>query len=171
MHFLNSEKPQLPTLKTKENLIFKITKKLNSNQKNRRYEIEAWKGNNVFKSVLSSPKSEKEFDFLHYYKAEVYIIKIEKPYSDFQFDYGKYLARKDIYFQSYLPNSFQSSKREDLSFVEKIRQKRLETLVKIDASDLSKPSREFTKGIILADRTEMDKEIVQDLANLVWYIF
>ena len=165
MHLLNSEKPKLPELKTKENVIFKITKKLNSNQKSRRYEIEAWKGNNAFKSVLSLPKSEKEFDFLHYYKAEVYINKIEKPYSDFQFDYAKYLARKDIFFQIYLPNSYQSSKREDLSIAEKIRQKRLETLVKIDASDLSKPSREFTKGIILADRTEMDKEIVQDFSK------
>lgn len=165
LHLLNSEKPKLPELKTKENVIFKITKKLNSNQKSRRYEIEAWKGNNAFKSVLSLPKSEKEFDFLHYYKAEVYINKIEKPYSDFQFDYAKYLARKDIFFQIYLPNSYQSSKREDLSIAEKIRQKRLETLVKIDASDLSKPSREFTKGIILADRTEMDKEIVQDFSK------
>ena len=165
LHLLNSEKPKLPELKTKENVIFKITKKLNSNQKSRRYEIEAWKGNSAFKSVLSLPKSEKEFDFLHYYKAEVYINKIEKPYSDFQFDYAKYLARKDIFFQIYLPNSYQSSKREDLSIAEKIRQKRLETLVKIDASDLSKPSREFTKGIILADRTEMDKEIVQDFSK------
>ena len=165
LHLLNSEKPKLPELKTKENVIFKITKKLNSNQKSRRYEIEAWKGNSAFKSVLSLPKSEKEFDFLHYYKAEVYINKIEKPYSDFQFDYAKYLARKDIFFQIYLPSSYQSSKREDLSIAEKIRQKRLETLVKIDASDLSKPSREFTKGIILADRTEMDKEIVQDFSK------
>ncbi|WP_082017289.1 ComEC/Rec2 family competence protein [Kaistella jeonii] len=164
-HSLNSQKPKLPELKSKENIIFKITKKLNSNQKSRRYEIEAWKGNESFKSVLSIPKDEKEFDYLHYYKAEVYINKIEKPYSDFQFDYGRYLARKDIYFQSYLPNSFQSSKRDDLSFPEKIRQKRLETLIKIDATNLNKASREFTKGIILADRTEMDKEIVRDFSK------
>ncbi|MBF8458162.1 ComEC/Rec2 family competence protein [Kaistella sp. G5-32] len=164
-HFLNSQKPQLPDLKSKENIIFKITKKLNSNQKSRRYEIEAWKGNESFKSVLSIPKDEKDFDYLHYYKAEIYINKIEKPYSDFQFDYGKYLGRKGIYFQSYLPNSFRSSKRNDLSFAEKIRQKRLETLSKIDDSNLSKASREFTKGIILADRTEMDKEIVRDFSK------
>ena len=80
-HYLNSQRPQLPQLNSKENIIFKITKKLNSNQKSRRYEIEAWKGNESFKSILSLPKSEKEFDYLHYYKAEVYINKIEKPYS------------------------------------------------------------------------------------------
>lgn len=164
-HFLNSQKTAFPNLKSKETVIFKITKKLNSNQKSRRYEIEAWKDDEQFKTVLSIPKEEKEFDYLHYYKAEVYINKIEKPYSDFQFDYGKYLARKDIYFQSYLPGSFKSSVRNDLSFGEKIRQKRLETLGKIDKLKLSKASREFTKGIILADRTEMDKEVVQDFSK------
>jgi len=164
-HHLNSEKPKLPNLAGKENILFKITKKLNSNEKNRRYEIDAWKGNEMFKSVLSLPKSDVELDYLHYYKAAVYINKIEKPYSDFQFDYGKYLARKKIYFQSYLPNAFESGERNDLSFSEKIRQKRLETLHKIDLAKLSKPAREFTKGIILADRTEMDKDVVQDFSK------
>ncbi|HAI81139.1 MAG TPA: competence protein, partial [Chryseobacterium sp.] len=87
------------------------------------------------------------------------------PYSDFQFDYGKYLSRKDIYFQAYLPNSFQRGLRNDLSFSEKIRQKRLSTLSKIDSANLSKRTREFTKGIILADRTEMDAETVEDFTK------
>ena len=164
-HFLNSKKPKLPELKSKENIIFKINKKLNSNEKNRRYEITAWKEKESFLSVLSLPKSDKELDFLHYYKAEVYINKLQKPYSDFQFDYAKYLSRKDIYFQAYLPNSFQIGERNDLSFSEKIRQKRLETLTKIDHANFSKRTREFTKGIILADRTEMDDETVQDFSK------
>ena len=101
VHDLHSEKPQFPELKNKENIVFKITKKLNSNPNNRRYEIIAWKENVEFKSILSIPKVEKELSFQHYYKGEAYVNKIEKPYSDFQFDYGKYLSRKDIYFQSY----------------------------------------------------------------------
>ncbi|MGZ5209465.1 MAG: DUF4131 domain-containing protein, partial [Kaistella sp.] len=114
-HFLNSRKPELPELESRENIVFKINKKLNSNEKNRRYEITAWKGSESFLSVLSVPKSDAELDFLHYYKAEAYINPLQKPYSDFQFDYGKYLSRKDIYFQAYLPNSFQTGARTDLT--------------------------------------------------------
>lgn len=164
-HFLHSQKPELPVLKGKENITFKMTKKLNSNEKNRRYEIIGWKDKELFKSVLSYPKSERELDFNHYYKAEVYINKLEKPYRDFQFDYAKYLSRKGIYFQSYLPNSISVGERNDLSFSEKIRQKRLNILTKIDQTSLDKRSREFMKGIILADRTEMDKATVRDFRN------
>lgn len=161
-HSLKLQKPKLPRLHGKEFIYFKINQKLNSNDKNKRYEISAWCNRQFFQSILSMPKEEKDLDFRHYYKGEAFVNPISKPYSGFQFDYGKYLSRKDIYFQSYLPNSYQSGVRNDLSFAEKIRQKRLETLSKIDAAHLSKQTREFTKGIILADRTEMDKETVQD---------
>lgn len=83
IHSLHSKKPELPLLKGKETITFKITKKLNSNEKNRRYEIDAWKDKAYFKSVLSFPKTEKELNYLHYYKGEVYVNQIEKPYSDF----------------------------------------------------------------------------------------
>ena len=157
IHSLHSKKPVLPVLKGKETITFKITKKLNSNEKNRRYEIAAWKNKEYFKSVLSFPKAENELNYLHYYQGDVYVNKIEKPYSDFQFDYGKYLSRKGIYFQSYLPKSLKIADREDLSFIEKVKQRRLETLAKIDQTNLQKRTREFAKGIILADRTEMDQ--------------
>ena len=165
LHSLHSQKPELPLLKGKETITFKITKKLNSNEKNRRYEIVAWKEKVYFNSVLSFQKSQRELDYLHYYKGDVYVNKIAKPYSDFQFDYGKYLGRKGIYFQSYLPNSLQMAKREDLSFGEKVKQRRLETLAKIDQTNLQKRTREFAKGIILADRTEMDQETVRDFRD------
>ncbi len=164
-HFLNSQQPKLPLLKSNENIVFEISHKLNSNEKNRRYEVNAWRGKDYFQSVLSVPKTEKQFDFQHFYKTDVYVHRIEKPYSDFQFDYGKYLARKDIYFQSYVPGSPQIGEKKTLTLPEKIRQKRLETLQKIDKTSLSKQTREFTKGIILADRTEMDKETVQDFSR------
>ncbi len=164
-HFKTSQKPILPKLSYKENIVFKITKKLNSNAKNRRYEIIAWKDQQTFNSILSVPKSEKEFDFLHFYKADLNLQKIEDPYTDFQFDYAKYLARKDIYYQAFLPNSYLMGLRKEMDFSEKIKQKRLETLGKIDQSSLSKKTRELMKGIILADRTEMDKETVQDFTK------
>ena len=163
VHSLHSQKPELPLLKGKETITFKITKKLNSNEKNRRYEIDAWKDKAYFKSVLSFSKTQPELNYQHYYQGEIYVNQIEKPYSDFQFDYGKYLSRKGIYFQSYMPNSLKLAKRDDLSFVEKVKQRRSETLAKIDQTNLKKRSREFAKGIILADRTEMDQEIVTEL--------
>ena len=165
LHSIHSQKPQLPLLQSKETITFKITKKLNTNEKNRRYEIDAWQDQIYFKSVLSFPKAGRELDFQHYYQGEVYINQIAKPYSDFQFDYGKYLSRKEIYFQSYLPNSLKVAKRDNLSFGEKVKQRRLETLAKIDHIDLKKRSREFAKGIILADRTEMDQETVRDFRD------
>ncbi|MEC5157882.1 ComEC/Rec2 family competence protein [Chryseobacterium sp. MP_3.2] len=164
-HFLNTQKPDLPTLHYKENLVFKITKKLNSNEKNRRYEIVAWKDNKYFLAVLSVPKTHQNFDFKNYYQSEIYLQKIENPYSDFQFDYAKYLARKHIYYQGYLGDSYSAGARKSSDFSEKIMQKRLETLVKIDNTHLSKRTRELMKGIILADRTEMDKETVQDFSR------
>ena len=164
-HFKNTQKPILPTLGYKENIVFKITKKLNSNAKNRRYEIIGWKNDQAFNIILSVPKPEKEFDFLHFYKADLNFQKVESPYSDFQFDYSKYLARKNIYYQAFLPDSYVMGLRKEIDFAEKIKQKRLETLGKIDHSSLSKKTRELMKGIILADRTEMDKETVQDFTK------
>lgn len=165
IHSLHSKKPELPALKSKENITFKITKKLNSNEKNRRYEIDAWKEKFYFKSVISFPKTEMELDYFHYYQGDIYVNKLEKPYNDFQFDYGKYLSRKGIYFQSYLPNSLKIADRNDLNFAEKVKQRRLETLAKIDQTNLQKRTREFAKGIILADRTEMDQETVRDFRD------
>lgn len=164
-HFLHSQKPLLPELGTKEILNFKISKKLNSNEKNRRYEITAWKGDIAFQSVISIPKSNPELNYLHYYQGDLYINKVKKSYSDYQFDYQKYLSRKGIYFQSYLTSELKIANRNDLSFSEKIKQQRLDLLVKVDQSALRKRTREFVKGIILADRTEMDQETVRDFRD------
>lgn len=164
-HFLHSQKPLLPELGTKEILNFKISKKLNSNEKNRRYEITAWKGDIAFQSVISIPKSNPELNYLHYYQGDLYINKVQKSYSDYQFDYQKYLSRKGIYFQSYLTSELKIANRNDLSFSEKIKQQRLDLLVKVDQSALRKRTREFVKGIILADRTEMDQETVRDFRD------
>ena len=115
--------------------------------------------------MLSVPKEENELDFKHFYKAEIYLNKVKANAQDFGFDYQKYLARKHIYFQGYAPNSFQVAEKENLTLSEKIKQKRLEILQNIDQAKLSDKSKEFTKGIILADRTEMDRETVEDFSK------
>ena len=167
-HELHNKEQVLPNFPNSSEVVFTLDKKLNSNEKNKRYEVKIFKVNEKSVDlglVLSVPKEEKELDFKHFYKAEIYLNKVKANAQDFGFDYQKYLGRKQIYFQGYAPNSFQVAEKENLTFSEKIRQKRLEVLQNIDQAKLSEKSKEFTKGIILADRTEMDRETVEDFSK------
>jgi len=161
-HFYNNSDIRKINLKTNETVVFKISKKLNSNLKFKKYEASIVVGNKVFDAIVNVEKAEKELDFNHYYKVKAYLVQPKSPEHDFQFDYSKYLKRKNIFYQCYINGEISSVARSDLSFSEKIRQKRLETLQKISNSEMSLRSREFLKGIILADRTEIDAETVQD---------
>ena len=167
-HELHNKEQVLPNFPNSSEVVFTLDKKLNSNEKNKRYEVKILKVNdeiNHLGLVLSVPKEEKELDFKHFYKAEIYLNKVKANAQDFGFDYQKYLGRKQIYFQGYAPNSFQVAEKENLTLSEKIKQKRLEVLQNIDQAKLSEKSKEFTKGIILADRTEMDRETVEDFSK------
>ena len=167
-HELHNKEQVLPNFPNSSEVVFTLDKKLNSNEKNKRYEVKILKVNdeiNHLGLVLSVPKEEKELDFKHFYKAEIYLNKVKANAQDFGFDYQKYLGRKQIYFQGYAPNSFQVAEKEKLTLSEKIKQKRLEVLQNIDQAKLSEKSKEFTKGIILADRTEMDRETVEDFSK------
>ena len=167
-HELHNKEQVLPNFPSSSEVVFTLDKKLNSNEKNKRYEVKILKVNdeiNHLGLVLSVPKEEKELDFKHFYKAEIYLNKVKANAQDFGFDYQKYFGRKQIYFQGYAPNSFQVAEKENLTLSEKIKQKRLEVLQNIDQAKLSEKSKEFTKGIILADRTEMDRETVEDFSK------
>ena len=167
-HELHNKEQVLPNFPSSSEVVFTLDKKLNSNEKNKRYEVKILKVNEESVDlglVLSVPKEEKELDFKHFYKAEIYLNKVKANAQDFGFDYQKYLGRKQIYFQGYAPNSFQVAEKENLTLSEKIKQKRLEVLQNIDQAKLSEKSKEFTKGIILADRTEMDRETVEDFSK------
>ena len=161
-HFYSNSDTQKSNLKTNETVVFKISKKLNSNLKFKKYEASIVVGNKVFDAIVNVEKAKNELDFNHYYKAKAYLAQPKSPEYDFQFDYSKYLKRKNIVYQCYINGEISSGERSDLSFSEKIKQKRLETLQKISNSEMSLRSREFLKGIILADRTEIDSETVQD---------
>ena len=143
-------------------IVFKISKKLNSTEKNKKYEVIVQDGKESIIAIVQTPKNDKELDFNHYYKAEAYISTPKHPQYDFQFDYAKYLQRKHINSQYYLSGDLSSTLRNDLNVSEKMAQKRMELLQKIDAMEISVRSREFLKGIILADRTEMGSNTVQD---------
>lgn len=169
VHFQNSQPPELPILKKKETLIFQLDKKLNSNEKNRKYYVEVHDVSDLkpkkavpFRTVISIPKDIDALDFKHYYKAEVYIHKPEAIKNDFQFDYKKYLSRQDVYFQTYLPNDIIKTEKRSIAFEDQVKQKRLDVLNKINHSSFSPKIQEFLKGIILADRTDMDAETVKD---------
>ena len=144
VHFQNSEQPKLPILKEKETIVFQLNKKLNSNEKNRKYYVEILevsdlkqKENFPFKTVISIPKDVEALDFMHYYKAEVYIHQPEETKNDFQFDYKKYLARQDVYFQAYLPTDILKTEKNSILFEDKIKQKRLDILNQINHSSMS----------------------------------
>ncbi|GEN76862.1 hypothetical protein CHA01nite_26020 [Chryseobacterium hagamense] len=165
MHFFNTAPAQNLKIGKNEEVVFKIAKKLNSNLKNRKYEAVVRTGKEYFNAVVYIPKKEKALDFKHYYKTRAYLSKPKTPQYDFQFDYSKYLKRKNIEYQCYISDEVFASGRNDLSWSEKCSQRRLEILQQIDKTGLSPTSGEFLKGIILADRTEIDEQTVQDFSR------
>ena len=167
LHFLNSNSAQnfdFEKNKTSE-IVFQLSKKLNSNERNKRYEVEILNFEKPFSAVISIPKEQKEPDFLHFYSAEAYLNPTQKPQYDFQFDYQKYLARQNIHYQGFIPNEISFKKKESVSFADKIKQKRLDLLFRIDNSSLQPQNKAILKGIILADRTEIDQEIINHFSK------
>ncbi len=161
-HFFNTPKePQINILNSEE-LVFKISKKLNSNDQNRRYEIETLNSNNGIKAILYVPKDFPELDFKHFYKTNANILKVQSPVHSFQFDYAKYLARKGIFYSVFLKDAPETTENPNVSFADYYKQKRLEVLQRIDQSNLSENTQDFLKGIILADRSDMNQDLVKD---------
>lgn len=164
-HYWHSRKPEIPNFEGKQTIVFQLNKKLNSNKKYRKYEVLAKVEENEINAILYVPKEEKQLDFKNYYQTKAYLNKVTSPNNDFQFDYAKYLARKGIYYQSFATDEILETSKKSLAISEKIKQKRLEILNNIDESKLPKKQKEFLKGIILADRTEMDAEMVSDFSK------
>ena len=167
LHFLNINSTQnfdFEKNKTTK-IVFQLSKKLNSNERNKRYEVEILNFEKPFSAVISIPKEQQELDFLHFYSAEAYLNPTQKPQYDFQFDYQKYLARQNIHYQGFIPNEILFKKKESVSFADKIKQKRLDLLFRIDNSSLQPQNKAILKGIILADRTEIDQEIINHFSK------
>lgn len=167
IHFLNSKPEQLPTLAKNKpiNIVFKLEQKLNSNEKNRRYEIQILNFKNPFSAVISIPKNQQELNFLHIYNTKAYLNPTEKPQHDFQFNYQKYLARQKIFVQGYIPNEISVIPKTELSITDRIKHQRWILLNRIELSSLQPQNKALLKGIILADRTEIDKEIIQNFTR------
>ena len=167
LHFLNSNSIQCFDFEKNKTtkIVFQLSKKLNSNERNKRYEVEILNFEKPFSAVISIPKEQKELDFLHFYSAKAYLNPTQKPQYDFQFDYQKYLARQNIHYQGFIPDEISFKKKESVSFADKIKQKRLDLLFRIDNSSLQPQNKAILKGIILADRTEIDQEIINHFSK------
>ena len=167
LHFLNSNSAQNFDFKKNKTtkIVFQLSKKLNSNERNKRYEVEILNFEKPFSAVISIPKEQQELDFLHFYSAEAYLNPTQKPQYDFQFDYQKYLARQNIHYQGFIPDEISFKKKESVNFADKIKQKRLDLLLRIDNSSLQPQNKAILKGIILADRTEIDQEIINHFSK------
>jgi len=164
LHFLNTDENPV-SVAGNYVITFKISGKLNSTEKSRKYEAVVQAENKIFKAIVYRPKIEKTLDFNHYYQAKAFISKPKAPQYDFQFDYSKYLKRKNIDFQCYINGEVHAVERNDLSLKEKFYQKRWEVLKNIDHTQMSSKAKEFLKGIILADRTEIDVQTAQDFSR------
>lgn len=167
IHQFNKASKQLNIGEENHNFVFVLRKKLKSTPKYQRYEVdvlsmEKHKFIKPFPILLSFPKDEPGLDYQHYYQARGYINSVLPPKNDFQFDYAKYLSRKGIFHQSFVNEGITNAPRVKLGFLEKIKQKRLNVLKNIDASNLPLQVISFLKGIILADRTEMDEAVTED---------
>ncbi|PIF47624.1 competence protein ComEC [Chryseobacterium sp. 52] len=162
LHFFNTFSSKDLPVPENGSIVFKISKKLNSTEKNKKYEALIQAGKETFNAILYLPKTEKELNFKHYYKTNAYLSKPRPPQYDFQFDYAGYLKRKNIDYQCYISKGVSSAARNDISLNERIQQQRFDILQKIDEVPVTMKTKEFLKGIILADRTEMDCETVQD---------
>lgn len=175
-------RPNIQSFKGKQTFVFSLDKKLNSSEKFRRYEVKILKVKNApmaaapqaprperplppFKAVISISKDLPQLDYRHIFQTDAYINPVEAPDNDFQFNYAKYLSRKQIYHQIFINSQPLKAEKNTLTFSDRIRQHRLEVLMRIDQSGLSPKTREFLKGIILADRTEMDAGTVADFSR------
>ena len=76
-HFLNSQKSNLPNFEGKKTIVFKLNKKLNSNEKYRKYEIiattEQVQKKYDFSAIISISKENKPLDFKNFYQTKVYL--------------------------------------------------------------------------------------------------
>lgn len=162
-HFFNTFSPDYGIdLKEKQDIVFSVSQQLNSTEKYRKYEGAVQAGNKSFHAIIYIPRNSIEADFKHYYKARANIVQVKPPKYDFQFDYAGYLRRKNIEYQCYLSGDLSHADKPNLSFGDVIRQQRLEVLQNIDNTRMSEGTKAFLKGIILADRTEIDMGVLED---------
>ena len=165
-HFINKNQHPVEVRQSSGNIAFKLEEKLKSNTKNKRYKVEVFFDNKRFNAVLSIPKTEQDLDFRHYYSGFGFIHRIEKPSHDFLFDYQKYMMRQRVFHKIYIPEIESVSEIEKTSFRDRVRQFRQNILLNINKSQyISQKNKELLKGIILADRTEMDTETTEDFAK------
>ncbi|WP_348521273.1 ComEC/Rec2 family competence protein [Chryseobacterium gallinarum] len=166
LHFYNTFLPEAGEIaKDRIEIIFKISRKLNSNEKSRKYEGTVKADNRLFHSLIYIPKENQTLDFKHFYKTKAYVVQPKAPLYDFQFNYARYLNRKNISYQCYTSSEISSVENTDPDGMDKVRQLRLDALKKIDAAAMSGKAKEFLKGIILADRTDMDPDTIQDFSK------
>lgn len=170
MHRFSSPAKPLPVFAGKQTFIFEIDRKLNSSEKYRRYQIRILKVQQQprlapFLAVMNMPKNEPRLDFAHYYQTEAYVNQVSPPSADFQFDYAKYLSRQNIFYQIFTKEKLLPQPKTQLSLNDQIQQKRLDILQNIDDSSLEERPKQFLKGIILADRTDLEAGTNEDFTQ------
>lgn len=165
-HLMNKKINSYLEVLPSSDYLFRLQRKLNSNQENRKYEILILKDKSSpevlnVKSIVGIPKQWVGLRFDQLYLARLKIFKIQETQQDFQFNYAQYLSRDGIFYQSKIEGDLYRSDKK-MSFTDQIKQWRINVLEKIDASPMQPKTIDFTKGIILADRTDMDTDLIAD---------
>ncbi len=164
--FVHSIHPRKPDFSFDENrfykVIFKLDKVFKTNQKYRKYKVKAfWRGES-FDVLLNIPKERPRLDFNHYYQSRLKIYQVKGNLNDYSFDYQKYLARKGIFYQSFIFSEIKVAKAKTFYLSDFIEQKRNEAIDQIEQSSLSETTQMLMKSILLADKTEFDVHILNE---------
>ncbi|QCX53369.1 ComEC/Rec2 family competence protein [Elizabethkingia sp. JS20170427COW] len=168
-HFFNIRDVSDSKVEGEKIIAFVLDKKLNSTSKNRRYIISiiAVKQDTSLryplKAVLSLPKDIPILDYKHKYEASVSLHKILPPNQKYQFDYQKYMLRQGVEYQVYGKHQ-PYQERIPLGWITSVKSWHQQVLIKIDKTTISDNAKAFLKGIILADKTDMSTDLVQDFA-------
>ena len=165
-HLVHLSQAQKIDFEGKQQFQFTPSKKLNSTPKYRKYKADVIvfngeKPQESFRALLYIDKSLPELDFTQVYYSQAYIRALESTAQDFQFDYARYLSRQGMYHQAFI-RTYDQVEDSSPGFSQWIKQRRQSLLNRIDRAGLSPTTKSFLKGIILADRTEMEQEMIWD---------
>ncbi|WP_018674650.1 ComEC/Rec2 family competence protein [Riemerella columbina] len=160
--FLASSSQCDKVLSKQGEFVFKLDEKLNANTRYQRYIVVILNQKTPQKVLFNVPKSSHPLDYRHYYRVEGFMPPLKSPLYSFQFDYAKYQARNGVFYQCYYKGLVQKGENQNLSFKDKMKQHRLDLIEKINHSRLSNVAKQFLKGIILADKTDMDVELISN---------
>lgn len=151
----------------KYNLTLKIIERLKTTQKNYRFvsEIYAVNGKKCSgKTILNFSKNEpvKKIEYGDIIKLEATYYENRSSFNPFQFDYGKYLERQEIYAQCYTKSSSFHKLGSENNIWNYLSNYREKIILKLEPYFKSSDNFSVYKALILGQQQDISADIVQD---------